>query len=116
MALGVGPGDARYEPERPESAIAWELRTEWALGREVALSLTRRPPVRGYVEHVAPSGAFILLWDGLGQLHVPVGLVAAIYRPHFHEAGWGPRVEPRAESLPRRVVQLPNQLAFDFDA
>lgn len=81
----------------PEQAYAWELRTAWALGREVILVLegTLLPRVRGFVARVATSGAFVMMDDGLGEpIHVPCRCILAIRSPHFHE-GDAPRDRPR---------------------
>lgn len=107
-------------PERALAALAWELRGAWATGGEVGIRLRggaggdRR--VRGRVERVAATGAFAVLWDGCGALHVPVVRIAAVVRPHFHSGGdWGPPVEPRPAAGARRAVELPlpGQLSLD---
>jgi hypothetical protein len=81
-------------PAPLESQIAWELRGCWAGFREVGLSLRGGRRIRGYVTHVAVTDAFALVWDGTGDIHVPLVLVLAVHRPHFHEATWGPAVPP----------------------
>lgn len=98
-------------PALPEAAVAWELRTAWAKQRDVGLSLRGGRRVRGYVVHVAPSGAFALVWDGTGDLHVPTGVVLAVHRPHYHEPEWGAPVAPpmRGPAIP---VPMAGQLAL----
>jgi hypothetical protein len=104
-------------PALPEAAVAWELRGAWAAAREVVLVLGRaagRPPrVRGYVQHVAATGAFALVWDGGGESHVPLALVRAVRRPHFHEARDGGAVAP-PPLRPRAPAQLPGQLTMEL--
>jgi hypothetical protein len=77
-------------PERPTSAIAWELRSCWALGRTVVLVLDRDhtvvPRVGGRIVEVAASDAYVRVDDGLGDaIHVPLVVVLAVRRRHFHE-------------------------------
>lgn len=68
--------------------------------------------VRGYVEHVAPTDSFVLVWDGAGVMHVPLALGLSVRRPHFSVPEDGARVAPRCRSgVP---VQLVGQLEFDF--
>lgn len=100
------------QPELTESAAAWELRAAWAARWEVVLVVGRARRHRGYVEHVAPSSAFALLWDGRGLLHVPCSLVRAVRRPHFHETDWGQPVGPPPEREPL-PLPMPGQLALD---
>jgi hypothetical protein len=92
-----------------EQAHAWELRTAWALGREVLLILeepAEPPRVRGYVSWVATTGACVLVDDGLGEdLHVPVIHVLTVGRPE----GSSPR---RGRPLPAVVPSF--QLAFEL--
>jgi hypothetical protein len=77
-------GERRRWLESAEAAVAWELRGSWASQRQVALVL-KAGRVRGYVEHVAATGAYALVWDGRDVVHVPLALVLAVARPHFHE-------------------------------
>lgn len=96
-------------PVLREQDAAWELRTAWALGREVVLRLDAErctvPRVRGTVSHVAPTGAFVLMRDEReGDLHVPCSLILAIRRPHFTEPLDAPEPSPEEEG------QLPGQL------
>lgn len=66
--------------QRPEVAIAWELRGAWASGRPVRLTLSERCVLRtviGRVERVAATGAFAVV-DGW---HVPLEDVMAVGKP-----------------------------------
>ena len=98
-------------PAPREAAAAWELRAAWASGREVLLSLPRAR-VRGRVEHVASTGAFALVWDGAGEVHVPCALVRSVRAAHFHEGG--EPVEPRRRG-PALEPPPPGQLALPVD-
>lgn len=96
-----------------ERAAAWELRGAWATQVEVVVVLEAdRGRVRGYVEHVAASNAYALIWDGIGNAHVPLSMVATVRYPHFHEPLDGERVA-RPEREPRIPAQIPGQLAFE---
>jgi hypothetical protein len=102
-------------PARLERVCAWELRTAWALRREVVLVMGERGRVRGYVQHVAPTDAFALVWDGRGEVHLPCALVATVRRPHFSEPLDG---EPVGAVPVPEVRQAPppmdGQLALDL--
>lgn len=65
--------------ERPVSAIAWDLRTAWAGGLRVALTLDAcdRPRLEGTVRRVAATGAHVTV----AGLHVPVDRILAVHRP-----------------------------------
>ena len=97
-------------PRHLESAVAWELRTAWATQREVVVlvdaDLTR---VRGYVEHVAASDAFTVVWDGRELVHVPIALVSAVRRPHFTMED--APVQPRKREP---AIVLDGQLEFEI--
>jgi hypothetical protein len=70
--------------ERPESAIAWELRGHWASGKPVVLTLTERCIVRrieGRVERVAVTRAFAIC----AGWHVPLAEVLTIRSPHHSQ-------------------------------
>jgi hypothetical protein len=99
----------------PESAIAWQLRGSWGSLKEVGISLAGRGRIRGYVVYVATTNAYALIWDGRGELHVPLQRVQAVRSIHFHE-DWGRPVGPP----PRRQTILPwihpGQLALDIPA
>lgn len=101
-------------PARREAAVAWELRGAWAARREVVLvcdgDVSR---VRGYVEHVAPTDAFALMWEGAGLAHVPLARVSAVRRPHFDEPLDGCPVTPPPFRV-RVPEQLPGQLEMVF--
>lgn len=74
-------GTSGKEVQREESAIAWELRSAWAVHRRVVLTLSPRcviDRVEGLVEQVAVTGAFVVL-DGW---HIPTIDVLAVHRPH----------------------------------
>jgi hypothetical protein len=92
---------------RPLSAVAWELRTAWASGRRVALSLDEQANERrleGHVKTVAATDAFVVL----GSRHIPLSAVLAVHLPSrlgdstmragdFH--GPALRVVPQKEQL-----------------
>jgi hypothetical protein len=78
-------------------------------GRDVSDAPADRARVRGYVEHVAPTDAFALMWDGSGVAHIPLAVVAAVRKPH-HTMSDLP-VVPRVQ---RRAIVLPGQLEMDF--
>lgn len=103
--------DAR-EPARAPDALAWDLRAAWAGGWQVVATTRRGARVRGLVEHVAPTGAFALLWNGAAEVHVPVGALRSVRRPALGERdGTGPVRRRR-----RAPIAMPaRQLAFDFD-
>lgn len=100
-----------------ESAAAWALRGAWGGRWPVVLRLDERavlPRVSGYVEHVAGSGAYVLIEELDGeQIHVPCAYVLAVRRPHFHEPG-----DRRALSAPDRgtretvLDRFPGQLSL----
>jgi hypothetical protein len=109
-------GELPWSPERAELALAWDLRAAWAGGWNVGLTLRGGRRVRCRVERVAASGAFAVVWDGRGELHVPIARVLAVARPHFHEPAWGPAVAPRSGGERRAIaLPMPGQLAFDVD-
>lgn len=67
--------------ERPEHALAFELRARWADRHPVVLTLTERCVVRrveGQVEQVAVTGAFVVV-DGW---HCPLSDVLSVRSPH----------------------------------
>lgn len=74
--------------DRLEAAHAWELRGAWAGRWDVALSVDADVThVRGKVEHVAATDAFVIIadrWSG-GSMLVPCVRILAIRRPHFAE-------------------------------
>lgn len=87
---------------RPVSAVAWELRTAWATGRRVALSLSERCTprrVEGHVQVVAATSAFVTVagWriplDEVLAVHLPTRLGDSTVRGGvFHGAGHAPDV------------------------
>ena len=104
-------GELPRAAARAEGALTWDLRAAWAAGWNVGVLLKGGRRVRGVVDRVASSGAFVVLWDGRGPLHVPLARVVAVSRPHFHEPEWGPSVEPR-QLVP--ALELPvGQMSFE---
>lgn len=101
-------GSAQEELGRLESAAAWDLRGAWAVGSEIVVAWPGGR-VRGYVEHVSPTDAFALVWDGAHALHVPLGLGPSVRRPHFHEPLDHVRRPLRRTAVP---LPMPGQLAF----
>lgn len=107
-------GELPLSPDQSERALAWDLRAAWAGGWDVGLTLRGGRRVRCRVERVAATGAFAVVWDGRGELHVPVARLLAVARPHFHEPAWGSAVPRRSDPAPI-VLASPGQLAFDVD-
>lgn len=68
--------------------------------------------VRGYVQHVAPTDAFALVWDGTATVHVPMSLAPSVRRPHFTEPLDGAPVAPPLLRRPRVLDPTPGQLCF----
>jgi hypothetical protein len=77
--------------ERPEQAVAWELRGAWASGKILVFSLSERcepQRVEGRVRRVSPTGAFVVIEErttaGFGRRwHVPTVDVLATLSPHY---------------------------------
>ncbi len=66
-------------PERPEAALAWDLRGYWASQTEVTVTMTERCMIRtvvGRVSRVAVTGAFAVV-DGW---HLPMRDVLRVAR------------------------------------
>lgn len=92
------------------NSIAWELRTLWAGGRRVSLAIDGDDErVEGWVSSVSATGAFVVI----GDLHVPLDRVLAVYRPsrlgdsEFVEGErWGGRVPAAARRDPNQL-ELP---------
>lgn len=112
--------DWRPQP-REVDAAGW-MRTAWGAQYEVVVALDGARPgpdipgspadrkaVRGYVEHVASTGAFALVWDGRAIAHVPMRRVMSVLRAHYSMDG-NP-VSPRAREP---IIMYDGQLAFDF--
>lgn len=98
---------------RRESEVAWELRGAWATLRELVV-VWPGGRVRGFVEYVAPTDAFCLMWDGRGTIHVPLGLLPSVRRPHFHEPADGEPVVP--PMIRQRVpLPMPGQLSLPLE-
>jgi hypothetical protein len=93
-----------HEPARLENVVAGRLRVHMVLLDEVVL-VWPDGRVRGYVDYVAMSDAFCLVWNGEDFIHVPLGLLPTVRKPHFHEDGQEPKV-----ALPPRRVRVPVQL------
>lgn len=95
-----------------ERAAAWVLRGAWATQREVVIVLEGdRGRVRGYVQHVAASNAYALIFDGVGATHVPLAFTAAVRSPHFHEPLDGIEVTP-PRNRPAIPLPHPGQLSL----
>jgi hypothetical protein len=64
---------------RPLSSIAWELRTAWALGRRISVSIEDADDARleGVVRTVAATDAYAIV----GGRHVPLERILAVHRP-----------------------------------
>lgn len=65
---------------RPITATLWELRSAWASGKRVALSLDERCTprrVEGHVSAVAATGAYVRV----AGLHVPDEAILAVHLP-----------------------------------
>lgn len=94
--------------ERPAEAFAWELRAAWASQKRVTLTLDPEiaeltvDRIRGTVEHVSSTGLFVIMLDGLGEIHVPLAAVLSIRSPHFTE----PADEESAEDDPLEQERL----------
>lgn len=107
----------RDDIQARESAAAWSLRAAWGGRWPVVVRLDERavlPRVSGYVEHVAASGAFVLLEELDGEpIHVPCAHVLSVRRPHFHEPG-DRRALAAPDRGPRETVldTFPGQLSL----
>jgi hypothetical protein len=94
---------------RPLRAVAWELRTAWARGRRVSLSIEADVErVEGHVQHVSPTNASVTV----AGLMVPLDRVLAVHLPsrlgdsEFDDRGrerWRGPVPPGARRDPRQV-------------
>lgn len=75
--------------------------------------------MRGYVERVAATDSYALLWVGEWTVHVPLERVLAVARPHFHEPAWGdrPAAPPRREvrEMPAGQMALFGALAGELE-
>lgn len=97
---------------RAADAAAWELRSAWASGRRVAVSVEegagRIGRVEGHVGRVAPTGAFVVIAGS----HVPLERVLAVHFPPAWggDSTWSGRGSFRGE--PRRVVAPVGQLTL----
>ena len=91
---------------RPISSMAWELRSCWASGRRVALTLERcdRTRLEGHVQKIAATDAYVQVCG----LRVPLDRVLAVHIPSrlgdstVRGGAWSGlarRVEPQSEQL-----------------
>lgn len=93
---------------RLPTSYLWELRTAWATGRRVSLSLDERSAMdraEGHISTVAATGAFIRI----GNTHIPLDVILAVHLPSrlgdstvrgdqpFHAPGR--RIVPQDEEL-----------------
>lgn len=63
---------------RPLRSVAWELRTSWARGLRVSLSIDADVErVEGHVQTVSATDAFVVV----AGLHVPLDRILAVHRP-----------------------------------
>jgi hypothetical protein len=64
---------------RPLSSIVWELRSAWALGRRISVTVEAGDDGRleGTVRAVAATNAYAIV----GGQHVPLERVLAVHRP-----------------------------------
>lgn len=94
-----------------EDRLAWELRGYMVTLREIVVAWPGGR-IRGYVQYVAPTDAFTLIWDGLRETHIPVLIISSIRRPHYHEPLDGKPVERPQRHV---IFVYPGQLQFDLD-
>jgi len=92
---------------RPLRAVAWELRSAWAVGRRVSVTLERADVdrVEGHVQRVAATNATVTI----AGLLIPLDRVLAVHHPSRlgdstvgHGGRWrgqARRVEPQSEAL-----------------
>lgn len=92
---------------RPLRAIAWELRTAWATGKRVSLSLERADLERleGHVQRVAATDATVTV----SGHHVPLDRVLAVHLPsRLGDSTAGTVFHGR----PRAPEQIPGQMEW----
>jgi hypothetical protein len=91
---------------RPTSSIAWELRTAWATGRRVSLTLERADLDRleGHVSRVAATNAYV----AIAGLQVPLDRVLAVHVPSRLGDSTVTEDEPW-RGCARRLPTLPGQ-------
>ena len=92
---------------RPLRAIAWELRTAWAIGRRVSLILERADTdrVEGHVQAVAATDATVTV----SGLLVPLDRVLAVHLPsRLGDSNAGRLFHGR----PRAPEQIPGQMEW----
>jgi hypothetical protein len=93
---------------RPLGAIAWELRSAWALGRRISVTIAHADEDRleGTVRAVSASDAYAVV----AGRHVPLERVLAVHRPSRlgdSTAGVKDRFDGR---VPRRARHDPAQM------
>jgi|SRR5215212_6689529 len=77
MCVAAGGEQRAVVLYRAAQRMAAELRTAWASGRRVALSIEGGERVEGHVERIAATAA----WVRVAGLHVPLDRVLALHRP-----------------------------------
>ena len=102
----TGPGTSLARPLR---AVAWDLRTAWATGRRVSVSVERADVdrVEGHVFSVSPTDASVTIAGWM----VPLDRVLSVHRPSRlgdSTVAEGERWHGRA----RRVVPLGQDALF----
>jgi hypothetical protein len=95
---------------RPLSSIAWELRSAWALGRRISVTIEAdEPRLEGVVRSVAATGAYVVV----AGTHVPLERVLAVHRPSRlgdSTASVDDRFDGRT---PRAARTAPGQMRFE---
>jgi hypothetical protein len=95
---------------RSTRALAWELRTYWARGWRVSLTVAGdEERLEGHVSAVSATDAFTVV----SGVHVPLEAVLAVHRPS--RLGDSTYVEGEAwrGRIPGAARRDPNQLAID---
>lgn len=89
--------------------LVWDLRTAWASGRRVALTLERADldRIEGVVTRVSPTGAYATV----GSVHVPLDRALAIH--WSSRLGDGPRTGNRGHGHAKHVH--PGQASLDTE-
>jgi hypothetical protein len=96
---------------RPLSSIAWELRSAWALGRRISVTVEAGDDARleGTVRAVAATGAFAVI----GGQHVPLERVLAVHRPSRLGDSKRSADLPFDGRVPRHARHDPHQLRIE---
>lgn len=95
--------------ERPIAATAWELRSAWATGRRVSITLDQRantPRLEGHISAVAATDAYIVI----DRCHVPLDAVLAVHRPS--RLGDSSIADGQRWAGPRRAVVAQREALF----